>query len=79
MLMGELRSSVPLSQKYRLVEENHHYAQDDDGVFYRNSLVYRLVTDRESGALVRKELVLRNHSRVLYDPSLIPPEEIRTP
>lgn len=79
MLMGELRSSVPLSQKYRLVEENHHYAQDDDGVFYRNSLVYRLVTDRESGALVRKELVLRNHSRVLYDPSLIPLEEIRTP
>lgn len=79
MLMGELRSDVPLTEKYRLVEEDHHYAKDDDGVYYRNSLVYRLISDRETGQLVRKELVLQNHSRVMYDASLIPPEEIRTP
>lgn len=79
MLMGELRSDVPLTEKYRLVEEDHHYAKDDDGVYYRNSLVYRLVSGRETGQLVRKELVLQNHSRVMYDASLIPPEEIRTP
>lgn len=79
MLMGELRGETALREKYRLVEEDHHYAKDSDGVFYRNSLVYRLVTDRDSGQLLRKELVLRNHSRVLYDPSLIPPEELRSP
>jgi vancomycin resistance protein VanW len=39
--------------------------------------VYRLVFDRETGMQLAKELILANHSKVLYDPALIPKEQIR--
>ena len=32
-LYGEIRSSVPLKEKYKIVEEDNHYAKDEDGVF----------------------------------------------
>ena len=76
-LMGEMRSDTALTCKYRLLEEDHHYKQEADGVNYRNSRVYRVITDRETGRQIAKETVLVNHSRVLYDPALIPKEEIR--
>ena len=41
------------------------------------SRVYRRVIDRASGKEVAKELVLDNQSRVMYDPALIPPDQIR--
>ena len=75
-LCGELTSERPFPCRYRLVEENHHFRREGDK-FYRISQVYRIVTDRETGALVRKELILDNHSEVLYDYSLIPPDQIR--
>lgn len=75
-LCGELRSETAFSFRYRLEEENHHFSEEN-GVFYRVSQVYRYVIDRETGAEIRKELILSNHSRVLYDYSLIPKEEIR--
>lgn len=58
------------------MEEDNHYREEADG-WYRISKVYRRVIDRESGQEVAKELVLDNHSRVMYDPKLIPPEQIR--
>jgi len=74
MLYGEIRSTVPLNKKYKLVEENGHYAKED-GIYYRNSEVYRIITDKETGEEV-KELVLKNHSKVMCDYSLIPKDEI---
>lgn len=38
---------------------------------------YFKVTDTATGALVRKDLVLDNHSKVMFDESLIPKELIR--
>ena len=76
-LYGELRADAELKEKYRIEEEDDHYAQEADGVFYRNSKVYRFVTDRETGALIRKELILDNHSEVLFDYALIPQDKIR--
>lgn len=77
MLYGEIRSIEPLKEKYKIVEEDNHYAKDEDGIFYRNSKVYRIITDKETKQEIKKELVLDNHSRVMYDYDLIPKEEVR--
>lgn len=76
-LRGELRSVKPFPHSYSLVEEDHYFSREGD-VYYRNSKVYRLVTDRETGDLLDKELILDNHSRVMYDPALIPQDQIRS-
>ena len=76
-LYGEIRGTIPLSQKYKIVEEDNHYAKDEKGVFYRNSKVYRIISDKETGKEIKKELILNNHSKVMYDYNLIPENEIR--
>ena len=75
-LCGELRSQRPYPWRYRLVEEDHHYQKEGDS-YYRVSQVYRIVIDRATNEPLRKELILDNHSLVMYDHALIPPEEIR--
>lgn len=77
MLYGEIRSTKPLKETYKIVEEGNHYAQDETGTFYRNSKVYRIIKDKETKKEIKKELILDNHSRVMYDYSLIPKEEIK--
>ncbi len=75
-LNGELRSVEEIPYRYKLVEEDHHFKKED-GKFYRNSKVYRIVTEKASGEQIIKELILDNHSLVMYDYSLIPEEQIR--
>lgn len=75
-LCGELRSQRPFPNRYRLIEENHHFTREGDR-YYRISQVYRLVLDRQTGEQLAKELILDNHSQVMYDPALIPKEQIR--
>lgn len=75
-LLGELRSERRFKTRYRLVEEDHHFEKQGDD-YYRISKVYRIVIDRQSGEEIGKELILDNHSRVMYDHSLIPQEQIR--
>lgn len=77
-LCGELRSQQPFACRYRIVEEGHHYVQEPDG-WYRISRVYQLAIDRATGAQVQKRLVLDNHSKVMFDPALIPPEQVGPP
>lgn len=77
MLYGEIRSTEPLKEKYKIVEEDNHYAKDEDGIFYRNSKVYRIITNKETKQEIKKELILDNHSKVMYDYDLIPKEEVR--
>lgn len=76
MLCGELRSEKEFPYRYKLVEENHHFKKEGDK-YYRISQVYRIVIDRESNKEIRKELILDNHSEVMYDYNLIPSSEIR--
>lgn len=76
MIYGEIRGTKPISYKYRLVEEDSHFTMED-GIFYRNSKVYRIKTDKETGKDIKKELILDNHSRVMYDYDLIPKDQIR--
>ncbi len=75
-LCGEMRSERPFPCRYKLTEENHHFRLEGEK-YYRISQVYRTAIDRESGETVGKELILDNHSEVMYDYSLIPPDEIR--
>ena len=76
-LYGEIRSNVELKEKYKIVEEDNYYAKNIDGKFYRNSKVYRIIMDKETHEEKKKELILNNHSQVMYDYDLIPKEQIR--
>ena len=76
-LYGEIRSTVPLDKKYKIFEEDNYYAKEEDGKFYRNSKIYRKIIDRKTKEEIAKELVLVNHSEVMYDYNLIPENEIR--
>ena len=75
-LCGELRSVKEFPYRYKLVEENHHFRKEGDK-YYRISQVYRSVIDRSTNKELKKELILDNHSEVMYDYSLIPENEIR--
>ena len=75
-LCGELRSEKEYPYRYKLIEENHHFKKENDK-YYRISQVYRLIIDRKTNEIVDKELILDNHSEVLYDYSLIPKDQIR--
>ena len=76
VLHGELRCSAELPWTYRLREENHHYRQEDK-TWYRISRVYRDQIDKASGTIMETRLILNNHSRVMFDPALIPDDEKR--
>ena len=75
-LCGELRSEKPYPYRYKLMEENNHF-QIEGKKFYRISQVYRLVIDRKNNKEIKKELILDNHSEVMYDYSLIPKDQIK--
>lgn len=74
-LCGELRTETPFANLYQLKEEGHHFAYAGK-TLYRNSQVYRLVYERQTRQLLTKELLLNNHCEVLYDYSLVNPDEI---
>ena len=76
-LCGELRCSRPPAVRLRIRERNHHYRREADGCWYRCSEIWRLALDAATGEPLGEELVFRNHSKVLFDPALIPPDQIR--
>ena len=73
---GEIRATEEFKERYVIVEEDHHFMCEGD-VYFRNSLIYRKGYDQSSGEEVSSDLILRNHSRVLYDPALIPVDQLR--
>lgn len=77
VLCGELRSEEAFPNRYKLEEVNHHFKKEKDGKYYRISQVYRIIIDRKTNKEIGKELILDNHSEVLYDYDLIPKDEIK--
>ena len=73
---GELRAKEDIPYRYKLIEENHHFHKEGDK-YYRISQIYRETIDKINKEVIKKELLLDNHSGVMYDYSLIPKEEIR--
>ena len=76
ILFGELRSEAQFPFIYQIVEENHHFKKEGEH-YYRHSMIYREKLDRITEQTLEKELVLKNHSKVMYDPDLIPTEMIK--
>lgn len=74
-LCGELRSERPIEYRYKLIEENHHFKKEGED-YYRISQVYRIIIGKKTGEEIKKEMILDNHSKVMYDYSLIPREQI---
>lgn len=75
-LYGELRSEREFPYRYELVEEDHYFKREGEK-FYRNSKIYRETMDRQTDAILEKELILDNHSEVMFDYDLIPQDLIR--
>lgn len=75
-LNAQLRSQQDIPHRYALTEEDHHFRKEGEK-FYRISRIYRQAWDKRSGDLIEKKLILDNHSEVMFDPRLIPAEQIR--
>ena len=75
-LYAQLRCEEEFPFTFDIIEEDHHFKKENDK-FYRNSKIYKRTFDRENGEILEKELVLDNHSKVMFDYELIPKELIR--
>lgn len=75
-LYGELRSEREFPWCYELAEEDHHFKKEGDK-YFRISKIYKKTLDRSTGKPLGKQLVLDNHSEVMFDYTLIPQELIR--
>lgn len=76
VLYGELRSETPFPWVYEVMEEDHHFSKKGEK-FYRNSKIYKQTFDRKTNSLLSSELILTNHSEVMYDPQYIPQDLLR--
>jgi len=76
-LNAALCTTQEFPYSYRLTEEDHHFHLEDDGRYFRNSLIYRETIDKATGQMVCRELNWKNHSEVMFDYALIPKEQIR--
>ena len=76
-LCTELRTTMEFPTTYRLVEEDHHFHQEASGNYYRISKIYLETMDRTTGEVLERRLQWDNRSRVMFDPALSPPEQIR--
>ncbi len=76
-LRVELRAQKEIPWRYELLEEDHHFRPEDDK-YFRVSRIYRLTIEKETGAVLKKELLLDNHSEVMFDYDLIPADQIRS-
>lgn len=72
---GELRCEKGIPWTYEIVEEGHHFERKDDG-YYRVSKIYRDTKDKNTGKVVSHDLIWDNCSKVMFDPSEIPAEQI---
>lgn len=73
---AELRSEKEFPWTYRIVEEDHHFEKQGEK-YYRIGKIYKETLDRETGELIKRELIRDNHSEVMFDYDLIPKEQIR--
>lgn len=76
-LFGELRSDMCISNAYHIIEENHYFSKINNE-YYRDNEIYRKVFEKDSGNIICKELIVKNHSKVMYGHEFIPIELIRS-
>ena len=62
-----VQGTFPLSYlPIYIAAENERFVRED-GVVYRCGEVYRTMVDKTTGNVLSRELLRRNHARVLYD------------
>lgn len=74
-LCGELRATKPQKNTYHIVSENEHF-EEHNGIVYRCGEVYRRIIDPRTGNCIKKQLIRRNHAKVMYDTSHLHPIHI---
>lgn len=65
-LCGELRADGRPDYSYHIRTEGERFVREGDGV-YRVGDVYRDIIDPRSGQRLKRELLGKNHAKVLYD------------
>ena len=75
-LKAQLRSEKEFPYYYEIIEEDHHFSKENNK-YYRVSKIYRNTYEKETNKLINKELIIDNHSKVMFDYDLIPKELIR--
>lgn len=73
-LRGELRCSEPVEFSYHIETEKEKFVRED-GIVYRTGEVYRSKVDKKTGETVEKQLLRKNHARVMYDTAGLEIEE----
>lgn len=76
-LCGELRTNRPLAESWHIREDEAWFEYGADGALYRHNKIYRKTVDKNTGNIIREELLIENHARVLYDYALVLPDKIR--
>ena len=76
-LIAEILTTKPFDTEYRIVEEDHHFHQDERGIFYRRSKIFRETIDKKTGKVIGRELKWDNKSKVMFDYEMIPKHLIR--
>ena len=77
ILQAELRAHKPFAHTYRLTAEDHHFQRQPDGSLIRHAIIYRETLNPADNQIIDRQLLRHNHSRVLYDPALVPTSQIR--
>ncbi|MDF2878290.1 MAG: VanW family protein [Clostridia bacterium] len=75
-LCGELRSENELEVTYHIKEKNQYFEKQGEN-YYRNNEVYREIFDKQTGILLEEKLLVKNHSKVLYEEQFIHKDLIR--
>lgn len=65
-LHGEIRADKPLGCKYHIKVEDEYFSEEENEV-YRNGKVFRYCIDTKTGNLLSKELIKKNHAKVMYE------------
>lgn len=66
-LMGELRANKKEKYKYHINEDYSYFEKDENGIIYRNNQVSRKCIDKITGNTISNKVLVKNHSKVLYD------------
>lgn len=73
-LRGELRCDQPMAFCYHIKTEKEKFLRED-GIVYRVGEVYRSKMDKKTGKTVERQLLRKNHARVMYDTAGLKIEE----
>jgi vancomycin resistance protein VanW len=65
-LRGELLADEFPELAYHVEERDHHFYQDESGVWWRENRLWQIAVDRTSGERLGEKLIVHNVSKVLY-------------